>query len=62
MRVASIRLGNLGGRAFLVLFLLSRLAGELFLAPQLMIICFCHEPLYLLMGRLVRVFARGGKI
>jgi hypothetical protein len=58
--VSNRRLGGFGGRAFVLFFLLTRLPGQLFLPPDLMIICFCHAPMYALESWKVRVFARRG--
>ena len=55
------RIGRFGGRPLVLLFLLTRLPGELFLPPDLMIICFCHQAMYLLGRWEARVFARGGE-
>ena len=51
----------LGGLALLLLFLLPRLSGQLFLTPDLVIICFCHRPVYALVRPWAQLFAGGGE-
>ena len=53
--------GRFGSRLLVLLFLLTRLPGQLFLPPDLMIICFCHSAMYLLGRWEARVFAPGGE-
>jgi hypothetical protein len=55
-RPLGIRLTLFKGLPLLLFFLLPRFPGELFLPPDLMIICFCHRPLYAFARSRTRLF------